>query len=195
MNKALIFTGVGGFAVGGAVGFLIGRFLFKKKVVAQADARVQEAVDLYNQYLEEAYQEMDQNYDDEVNPPIVAPEELEEEETKKEIIVPKKPGRIICKPLSEWEALRWQEDDGWDQEELWYFPDDSSTLTDEDGDVLEPLGKYIGNNIDRFIRKDNVDPDEEDENHNKFYIWNEPLEKHYLVHKEDNISRYEFFNY
>ncbi len=200
MNKTLIFVGAGGVALGGAVGFVVGRFLLKKKLVHQADARVQEAVDLYNQYLEEAYQGMEYTEeDDEINPVVVKeeePEKKEAEETEEKIVMPKKPGRITCKPLSEWDES-FLNDDGWGHDELIYFPDDESSLTDERGNLLEPLGKYIGNNIDRFIRKDNWDPEDYDENHNKnkFYIWNEPLEMHYLVYKEDNITRDEFFNY
>lgn len=179
MNKMVIFAAAG-FGVGALVGFAIGRYCLKKKLVKQADDRVQNAVDLYNEYLEEAYSAMDEEFDQEqeINPVVV---KEEEEEVKEE-----KPVKAIEMMRKEQWDTDFPEDD-YDRQELWFFPEDDCVLTDEDGNILEPKEKYIGNIFDKIGFTTNTDPE--------IYICNHQMSTHYLVHKEKDISRDSFFNY
>lgn len=188
MNKTLIFVSAGSLLVGGVLGFFVGRHALKDKLIKETDERVKKAVDTYNEYLEEAYTAMEEDLDDDetivINDIPAEPEEAEEEaEEKIEMSVSNK---ITMMKKDDWDTDFPQDD--FEREELWFFPDDGlGVLTDEDGEVLEPIERFVSNIFNKtgFPQNDWIE----------IYICNNALEKHFWIHKEKDISRHDFFNY
>ena len=78
--------------------------------------------------------------------------------------------------------------DGFDRidEPYQYFPDED-LLTDGDGDLLEPMGYYVGDRFDKIHFQTN----EWDE----IYIKNYGLNEKYKIIKQREITKEDFFNY
>lgn len=78
--------------------------------------------------------------------------------------------------------------DGFDryEEPYQYFPD-TDELTNEDGELLEPMGYYIGDRFDKVKFQTN----EWDE----IYIKNYGMNEKYRIVKQREITKEDFFNY
>ena len=91
-------------------------------------------------------------------------------------------GKIEMMREEEWDTDFPEED--YSHQELWYFPDED-VLTDEDGNLVEPIVDYVGNIFDKTNFKNN--------DWERIYIRNHPKEEDYYIHKETTMSREDFF--
>lgn len=91
-------------------------------------------------------------------------------------------GKIELMTEDEWDTDFPEED--YSHAELWYFPDED-VLTDEDGNIVEPIEEYVGELFDKLRFKTN--------DWERMYVRNHPREEDYYIHKETRMSREDFF--
>lgn len=91
-------------------------------------------------------------------------------------------GKIELMREEEWDTDFPEED--YSHAELWYFPDED-VLTDEDGNILEPIEEYAGELFDKLHFRTN--------DWERIYVRNHPREEDYYIHKETRMSREDFF--
>lgn len=91
-------------------------------------------------------------------------------------------GKIELMTEEEWDTDFPEED--YSHAELWYFPDED-VLTDEDGNIVEPIEEYVGELFDKVRFKTN--------DWERIYVRNHPRGEDYYIHKETRMSREDFF--
>lgn len=195
MKRTIIF-GVVGFAIGSIAGGLFGYKYGKKK-----EKDIQEMKDnedplyVHLEYFDKNNEENTPaepiNYNNISKAELEHPKDDDEEDVlakeaseEAEKYRKEHAGKIELMKPDEWDSDFPVED--YDPQELWFFPM-TNELTDEDGEHLEPMEKYVGYILNQINFAGSVD---------KFVcIRNHPLEKRFKIWKEDDISSEEFFAY
>lgn len=192
MKQNIIF-GLGGLGIGVLIGGAIGYFIAKKHEAIEEN---EEPEYIHLEYFDKTPELPASDPVDYANYSAFAAEaehpQDDEEEEKESIDFAKEreaykkehEGRIEMMKLEDWDSDFPEED--YDHQELWYFPE-TGELTDEDGALLEPMEKYVGNIFARIGWDTNNDE--------SICIRNHILEKDFKIWKQPMITKEEFFHY